>query len=306
LVVGLFLAIDAEFEFAFFRPQHDGLAVHAPDHVKGCFGTAAQRHFKGVFTDAILDGFAQLMLDFKEAVCRTHAADALMGALVIVVLDPQADALAGLLIIIELGTSEEFTPDRVPETLDLAQGHRMMGSGTDVGDPVLGHFILKAARSTPSRILAAVVGEHFLGDAKLRSGPPIDFYDGLRRLTAKQIDTHDEPRVIIHEGNQIGVVPTQPEAENVALPHLIGSGPLEKAGFGGIALRSLDSRSHEFLLVQRLTHRFGAGFHEEPAPQHLGDALYAPGLIGLFESNNLLPYGRGQARPFLRAAARRL
>jgi hypothetical protein len=193
LVVGLLLAIDAEFEFAFFCLEHDGLAVHAPDHVEGRFGTTAQRHFEGVFTYAILDGFAQLMLDFKEAVCWAHAADALMRALVIVVLNPQADPFASLLEVVELGTSEEFTPDRVPEALDFTQGHRMLRPRTNVRDSILSHFTLEAARSTPSRILAAVVGEHFLRDAKLGSCPPIHFNDGLRRLTAEQLDPHDEP-----------------------------------------------------------------------------------------------------------------
>jgi hypothetical protein len=58
MVGGLLLAIDAEFEFAFFGPQHDGLSLHAPDHVEGCLGTAAQGHFKGVITDALFDGLA--------------------------------------------------------------------------------------------------------------------------------------------------------------------------------------------------------------------------------------------------------
>jgi hypothetical protein len=122
----LLLAIDAELEFAFFSPQHDGLPLHAPDHVEGRFGTTAQGHFEGVFADAFLDGLAQFVLDFEEAVRRAHAADALMGALVVVMLDPQTNALAGLLEVIELGAAEEFAPDGVPEPFNLAQGHRMM------------------------------------------------------------------------------------------------------------------------------------------------------------------------------------
>ena len=126
MVVVLFHAIDAEFEFAFFCLQHDGLAVHAPDHVEGCFGSTAQRHFEGVFADAFFEGFAQLMLDFKEAVGRTQPTNALVRTLVVVMLHPESDALASLLEVVELGSSEEFTPDRVPEALHLAQSHRMM------------------------------------------------------------------------------------------------------------------------------------------------------------------------------------
>lgn len=123
----MLLAIDAELEFALFGPQHDGLTLHAPDHVEGSLGTAAQGHFERVFADALLDGLAQLVLDFEEAVRRAQAANALMGALVVVMLDPQADALAGLLEVVELGAAEEFAPDGVPEPLDLAKSHRVVG-----------------------------------------------------------------------------------------------------------------------------------------------------------------------------------
>lgn len=127
LVGGLLLAIDAELEFALFGPQHDGLPLHAPYHVEGCLRAAAQGHFERVFPDAVLDGLAQLVLDLEEAVRRAQAANALMRALVIVMLDPQADALAGLLEVIELGAAEELAPDGVPESFDFAQCHRMVG-----------------------------------------------------------------------------------------------------------------------------------------------------------------------------------
>jgi hypothetical protein len=305
VVGGLLLAIDAELEFAFFGAQHDGLPLHASDHVEGRLGTTAQGHFEGVFADALLDGLAQFVLDFEEAVRRTHAADALMGALVVVMLDPQADALAGLLEVIELGAAEEFAPDGVPEPFNLAQGHGMMGSGADVGDAVLGHLVLEAARSAPCRILAAVVGEHFLGDAELGGRPPVNLDDGLGGLAAEQVDADNEPRVIVHEGDQVGVVAAQPEAEDVTLPHLVGGGPLEEAGLGGIAFGPPGSGCNEFLLVQRAAHRLGAGLHEEPAAQHLRDAPHAPSPVGLLEGDDLLADGLGEPRPFFGDAARR-
>ena len=302
MVGGLLLAIDAELEFAFFRPQHDGLPLHASDHVEGRLGTAAQGHFEDIFPDAFLNGLAQIVLDFKEAVRRAQAADALMRALVVVMLDPQADALASLLEVVELGAAEEFSPDGVPEPFDLAERHRMMRSGADVGDAVLGHFILEAARSAPSGILATVVGEHLLGNAEFSGSPPVNLDDGLGGLAAEQFDTDNEPRVIVQEGDQVGVVAAQPEAEDVTLPHLVGGGPLEEAGFGGIAFGPSGRRGDEFLLVQRAAHRFRTGLQKEPATQHLRDAARAPALIGLFERDNLLADGLGQARPFFGAA----
>lgn len=306
MVGGLLLAIDAELEFAFFGPQHDGLPLHASDHVEGRFGTTAQGHFEGVFADALLDGLAQFVLDFEEAVRRAQAADALVRALVIVMLDPQADALAGLLEVVELGAAEELAPDGVPEAFDLAERHRMMRRGPNMGDAVLGHFVLETARSAPGRILAAVVGKHLLGNAELGGCPPVNFDDGLGGLAAEQLDADNEPRVIVHEGDQVGVVAPQAEAEDVTLPHLVGAGPLEKAGFGGIAFGPPGRGGDKLLLVQRAAHRFGAGLQKEPAAQHLRDALGSPAQIGLFERDDLLADRLGKARPFLGAAARRL
>jgi len=53
------LVADAEFKFALLGPQHDGLTVHAADHIEGGLGFASQGQFQQIFLDAGLDGFAQ-------------------------------------------------------------------------------------------------------------------------------------------------------------------------------------------------------------------------------------------------------
>jgi hypothetical protein len=58
LVLALFVA-DTEFEFALLGSEHDGLAVHAPDHVEGGLRFAPQGQLQEVVLDASLDGFAQ-------------------------------------------------------------------------------------------------------------------------------------------------------------------------------------------------------------------------------------------------------
>ena len=79
---------DREFEFALLGAEHDGLAVHATDHVEGRLGFAAQRQFEEVLLDARLEGLAQLGLNGKETVRRTEAVEALVRPLVVVVFDP--------------------------------------------------------------------------------------------------------------------------------------------------------------------------------------------------------------------------
>ena len=59
---------DTELELALLGAEHDGLSVHAADHVEGRLGFAAQRQFEQVVGNALLDGGTQLGLDLEEAV----------------------------------------------------------------------------------------------------------------------------------------------------------------------------------------------------------------------------------------------
>ena len=282
---------DTELELALLGAEHDGLAVHAADHVEGCLGFAAQRQFEEVVGNALLDRGAQLILDLKEAVGGAQAADALMGPLVVVVFDPELDALPGDVEAVELGADEEVLPDRGPEALDLAQGHGVLGPGLEVRDAILLEFRREAAGAAPGSVLAAVVGEHLLGRLELAGGDAIDLDDGLGRGAAEQVRADDEAGVIIHEGDEVGVTPAEAEREDVGLPHLVGRGPLEEAGPGDIALLGRHRGRHQPGLVQALAHGLGTGREEEDPAQELGDALDAEGRVLLFERDDLLGDG---------------
>jgi len=258
LFLVLFVA-DTEFEFAFLGPEHDGLTVHAADHVEGGLGFAAQGQFQEVFLNAGLDGFAQRRLDLEEAVRWAEAINALMRSLVVVVFDPDLDPFPGGVEAIELGAGEELLPDTFPEPFDLAQGHGMVRTALEVGHPILFEFGLEAAGATPGGILAAIVGEHLLGRRELGRRHAIDFDYRLRRGAAEQIRAYKEARVIIQERDQIGVTASEPEGEDVRLPHLIGRGPLEETGPGDIALPNRWRRRHQLGPMQMLAHRLGAG-----------------------------------------------
>ena len=296
-VIGEFLRVgvervgDTELELALLGAEHDGLAVHAADHVEGRLGFAAQGQFEEVVLDALLDGFAQIILDLEEAVGRAKAADALMGPLVVVVFDPELDALAGELEALELGADQEVLPDRGPEALDLAQRHGVLRAGLEVRDAILLELGIEAAGATPGRVLAAVVGEHLLGRLELAGGDPINLDDRLRRWAAEQVRADDEARVIIHEGDKVGVTPAQPEREDVRLPHLVGRGPLEETGTREVALLGRHRGRHEMSLMQALAHRLGTGREKEDPAQELGDALDAEGRMLLFERDDLLGDG---------------
>jgi hypothetical protein len=248
-----------EFEFAFFGAQHDGLAFHAPDHVERRLGLAAQRHLQEVFLDAGLDGFAQLGLDLEEAIGGAKAFDALMGTLVVVVLNPEFDALARGFKTVELGASQELLPDALPEALDLAQGHGMMWTGFEVRDTILAQLGFEARGAAPGGVLPAIIGEHLFGRFELANGLAIDFDDGLRGGTAEQIGADHEARVIIEKGDHVSVTAAEAEGEDVRLPHLIGGGPLKETRASEVALFGRGLLRHEASLMQLRAHRFGAG-----------------------------------------------
>ena len=310
------MVADTEFEFSFFGAEHDGLTVQAADHVEGRLGFSTQSELQEIGLNALLDGLAQLGLDLEEAIGGTQALDALIGALMVVMLDPEFDALAGVLEAVELGPHEEVLPDRGPEALDLAQRHRVLGSRLEVSDVILLELGLEAAHAPPVGVLATVVGEHLLGRLELAGGDAIDLDDRLRRGTAEQVRTDDEAGVIVHERDDVGVTATEAEREDVRLPHLIGRGPLEEAGPNHVAPFGRRSLRHEFRVVQTTAHRLRAGRQEEEPAQDLRDALDAEGGMCPLEFEDLLgdrpgqlglaPAGIGRLQPCFAAEPIRL
>jgi hypothetical protein len=291
------LIADTEFEFALFGAEHDRLAVHPPDHVEGGLRFAAQGEFEEVLLNARLDGFAEFILDLEEAVCRTEPFNALMRSLVVVILDPEFDPLAGGVEAVELGADQEVLPDRGPEAFDLAEGHGMLRARLEVRDAILFEFGLEAADAAPGGILAAVVSEHLLGRLELANRHAIDFDHRGGRGTAEQVGADDEPRVVVQEGDEVGVTASEPEGEDVRLPHLIGCGPFEEPRAGNVPLFGRSALGHQLCRVQMPAHRLRTGRQEEPTTQQLGDALDAEGRMRGLELLDLFGDGRGQLGP---------
>ena len=193
-------------EFALLGPEHDGLTVHAADHVEGSLRFTAQREFQQIFLDARLDGFAQGGLDFEEAVRRAQALDALMRSLVVVILNPEFDPLASALEAVELGAAEELLPDAFPEPFDLAQRHRMVGSALEVGHAILFQLGLETTGAAPRRLLARMPRVDL--EARPDIGPPANFRVGTRGPRASRVEQITgcsllAPSRKVHEFNEL-------------------------------------------------------------------------------------------------------
>lgn len=193
----------------------------------------------------------------------------------VVVLHPQPHPLARRLETVELGSHQELFPDGFPESLDLAQRHGMMRPAFNVMNSILAQLRLEACGSSPTGILAPLIGEHFFGHAIFGHRRAIHLQNVLGRLAAKDVRPHHVAGEIVHETDEVGVLPSETEGEDVGLPHLIGRGALKEARLGGIARRLGFSFLQQLLLVQRAANRLPAHRKKQGPPQEVADLLNA-------------------------------
>jgi hypothetical protein len=203
---GRFLALDEHLHLALLGPNDHGLLAHPPYHVKRTVRLPPQGQFQNVLLNAPFDDLAQFLGNGKEAVRWTQPFQGLMGPPVVVVLHPQPDPLAGGLQAVKLRSHEKFLPDRLPEPLDLAQGHGMMRPALEVVNPILAQLRLEARGPAPARVLASLIGKHFFGYPVLRHRRAVHLQDVLRRLAAKDVQTHHVAGVIIQKADEVSVL----------------------------------------------------------------------------------------------------
>jgi hypothetical protein len=216
-----FLIVNRQAQLAFLRTQHHRLALHAAHHIKRQLRLAAQRHLKKVLLDALLDGLAELALYLKIPVGRAQAANTLVRTLVVVILHPLPDTFLCVLKTAELRTAQKLQEYRLPEPLDLAQRHRVVGLRFDVVDTVFLQLRLKPAGPSPRRVLTSVVRQHLFRRVILRGCPAVHLDNVLRSLAPEQIKTRDIPGIIVDIPDQKGVPAAKTKRKYVRLPELV-------------------------------------------------------------------------------------
>jgi peptidoglycan/xylan/chitin deacetylase (PgdA/CDA1 family) len=98
-------------DLALFGADDHRLAAHTADHIKWIHRPAPERQFQGVLLHAALQSLLQLVGDLEKAIRRAQAADALVGAFVVVIFDPESTPLHRLFEAVELGPLEELAQD---------------------------------------------------------------------------------------------------------------------------------------------------------------------------------------------------
>ena len=116
------------------------------------------------------------------------------------------------------------------------------------------HLPLEAGLTAPVRVLASIVSEHLFGHTVLGDAATIGLEHVGSRLAAIQPQGSNVTAVVVHEADQVGVAPCQPEGHDVALPQLVGSGPFEEAGLGWIPHRLALGLVYQPLCGQRFVY----------------------------------------------------
>jgi hypothetical protein len=264
-------AVDQHLHLALFRADDNRLVPQPADHVKRVPRLAPQSQLQGVFFYSLFQGLFELVGDLEEPVGRTQPPDTLMGPLVVVIFHPEADPVGRVLEAGKLRALQKLPQDRLPEALDLAQGHRVVRAGLDVFDPVFLKLALKPGGAAPVGVLAAVVGEHLLGNTVFGDSPAVGFDYVLGGLAAVKTQPRNVSRVVVDKPDQVGVSASQPEGHDVALPHLVGRGSFEKPGLFRVLLGLGFFLRDEPLAGKGSLNAAGAGGNHKPAFQDIGD-----------------------------------
>ena len=147
-----------------------------------------------------------------------------------------------------------------------------MRTGFDMLETLLFQLLFEARRAAPVGVLAAVVGEHLLGNAVLADTPSIGLNDVLGRLAAVQPQSGDVTRIVIQVADQVRVAARQAEGHDIALPHLVGGGALEKPRLGWVLSGLFPGLGDQALFGKGFVNSRWAGGDQEKTLESIADA----------------------------------
>jgi hypothetical protein len=225
--------------------QGDALSADLTHEVDRLSRRLVEREPQLAPRELALQGLAQCALRSEEAIRRHEAIDALVRAKMVVVAHPVRDAPACILEVLGRRALPKLVGHRLPQPLALAQRLGVVRAAHDVRDPLLGEQLLKATLAAPGVVLAALVGEHFLGFAEARDSLEQRLGHQRSTLVCCQGPGHDVATVVVEEDGEVHAPPlaSQHEAGDVGLPQLARAGAFEAARRLGSAPWSLLRRS---------------------------------------------------------------
>jgi hypothetical protein len=198
------------------------------DQVKGLLDRLLLRSPQRVCLDVLLDGRPDLRRGAEVAVRRHQSIQRLVRPLEVVPFDEERQPSLAIREVREDRAAQEFLPQRLPESLDLSERLRVLRPTLEVPDPILAQPLLKLRLSAPGSVLPPLVRQDLLRSAKGRDPSLQRFQHDRPFLMVRQRESHDETRVVVHEGRQIEpLMASEQKREDVRLPQLIRRRALE-------------------------------------------------------------------------------
>jgi hypothetical protein len=135
-------------------------------------------------------------------------------ALEVVVLDEETNAPLAIVEVRKDRPGEKLLPHRLPETLDLPAGLRMMRPALHVPDAIAAQLLLEVRRAAPGRVLPPLVGEDLPRRTVVGNPTRQRLHHQRALLVMRHRQTHQIPRVIVQKSRDIHpLVLAQQESE---------------------------------------------------------------------------------------------
>jgi hypothetical protein len=155
---GLRRVTDADIEALLAGGDRQPLIAQLTDDVKRLARLLFEREAQRVRRDLFLDRLAHVRRGSKESIGRYEPVERLMRPLEVVVREVVLEPPLSVDEVREHRAAQKLLPQRLPETLDLAQRLRMLGPATDVLDAVALEHLLELGAPAPHHVLTTVVG----------------------------------------------------------------------------------------------------------------------------------------------------
>jgi hypothetical protein len=119
------------------------------------------REAQRVVGDLLLDGGAHVRRGAEEPIGRHQSTERLVWTLKVVGLDEQTHATHAVGEVGKHGLREKLVPERLPETLNLAERLGMLRAALDVLDALAPQLLLELRLAAPRRVLPSLVRQDF-------------------------------------------------------------------------------------------------------------------------------------------------
>jgi len=248
----------------------------------------SQGQAQRVVLTTLLHGFFHVARDPVKPIRWTRPIQPLVWALVVEIVNPMLQPTAGVRERGEHGLLEKLAPDRLPESLDLSQGHGMLRRAAHVLHTLLLQHLLEPRLSAPGHELTSVVGQDLAWGAPLSDGSLQHLEDRVRILLPEQSPARQVPRMVVQDSDEIDRIhPLELEGEDIDLPQRVGARTLEATKLRRTSTR-LWRRIAQSGFVHHRADLLRTDFESFVTPQIVADAPHAVLRIRPTQGDDLL------------------